>query len=283
MIYPTLERYTSESKRNWNADLILWPETAVTVLLHQAQDYLDNLSYDASINDTTLITGIPYMYPSYHPLAGRFHNSVVSIGTGEGIYHKQQLVPFGEYVPLENMLRGLIQFFNLPMSSFLRGSSDQDLLKAKVSIITEEAPALKKSLDYLIAPFICYEIVYPQLVSEMSRNANILVTVSNDAWFGTSNGPLQHLASARMRALENGRYLLRATNTGVTTLIDPMGNIVSRLPAYQLGTLVDTAQLTKGLTPFGRTGVWPMVVFSFLLLLACGLITRKQTHKNTNK
>jgi apolipoprotein N-acyltransferase len=207
----------------------------------------------------------------------------VSIGTGEGIYHKQQLVPFGEYVPLENMLRGLIQFFNLPMSSFLRGSSDQDLLKAKVSIITEEAPALKKSLDYLIAPFICYEIVYPQLVSEMSRNANILVTVSNDAWFGTSNGPLQHLASARMRALENGRYLLRATNTGVTTLIDPMGNIVSRLPAYQLGTLVDTAQLTKGLTPFGRTGVWPMVVFSFLLLLACGLITRKQTHKNTNK
>lgn len=264
MIYPTLERYSAQSAAHWDADLILWPETAITVLLHQAEDYLDYLGKEAVKTNTTLVTGIPYMYPADHEDAGRYHNSVISIGTGEGIYHKQQLVPFGEYVPMEKLIRGLIEFFNLPMSSFLRGPSNQTLLKANAHNKDDD-----KDTEYLIAPFICYEIVYPQLVSKMSREADLLVTISNDAWFGTSNGPLQHLASARMRALENGRYLLRATNTGITTLINPQGKIVKSLPQFRMGTLSANAQLTRGLTPFNRFGVWPMVILAFILLGFC--------------
>ncbi|WP_304439595.1 nitrilase-related carbon-nitrogen hydrolase, partial [Oleiphilus sp. HI0123] len=111
-----------------------------------------------------------------------YHNSIVSLGAreaeGESIYHKQKLVPFGEYVPLEDLLRGLIDFFNLPMSDFRTGAEDQALLK---------------SFDYQVAPFICYEVVYPDFVAKQSADADYLITISNDSWFGTSIGPLQHL------------------------------------------------------------------------------------------
>ena len=114
---------------------------------------------------------------------------VGKIGQGEGTYLKQKLVPFGEYVPLQDLLRGLIAFFDLPMSDFARGPADQPLLQAK---------------GYQIAAYICYEVVYPEFAAGLAAQSNLLLTVSNDAWFGKSIGPLQHLQMAQMRALEAG-------------------------------------------------------------------------------
>uniref|UniRef100_A0A1I8AVM8 CN hydrolase domain-containing protein n=1 Tax=Steinernema glaseri TaxID=37863 RepID=A0A1I8AVM8_9BILA len=104
-----------------------------------------------------------------------------------------------------DMLRGLIAFFDLPMSDFARGPEDQAMLQAK---------------GYHLAPMICYEVVYPELAASLAAKSDILLTISNDTWFGKSIGPIQHLQMAQMRALEAGRWMIRATNNGVTGLID---------------------------------------------------------------
>lgn len=261
MVTPTINAYYGETRAHWEADLVLWPETAVTLLLNQFQPYLDAFSREASEHQTTLITGIPYRYPKGHPLAGELHNSIIASGNGEGIYHKQQLVPFGEFVPLEKQIRGLIPFFDLEMSSFLHGEPQQQPLKVtKTSTMGTEAL-------FLIAPYICYEIAYPQLVSRLATNADMLITVSNDAWFGDSLGPKQHMALAQMRALETQRYLLRSTNTGITALVNEKGEIIDTLPLEVRGTLTGIAEMRQGQTPYMRFGLWPLLTFSVLVLL----------------
>ncbi|HBW08904.1 MAG TPA: apolipoprotein N-acyltransferase, partial [Pseudomonas sp.] len=189
------------------ADLIVWPETAVPILKDHAEGYLQMMAGFANQRESALITGVPVRQPN---AAGelRYYNGLTSTGDGAGTYLKQKLVPFGEYVPLQDLLRGLIAFFDLPMSDFARGESGQPLLQAK---------------GLQIAPYICYEVVYPEFAAGLAAQSDLLLTVSNDAWFGRSIGPLQHLQMAQMRALEAGRWMIRATNNGITVLIDPYG------------------------------------------------------------
>lgn len=255
-IYPTLEKYRSASEKNWDANLILWPETAITVLHHQATEYLKFLNEEGAKNNSALITGIPYQQGPNENVPGAYHNSILALGQGSGLYHKQKLVPFGEYMPLPQSMRPLLAFFNIPMSDFLPGDSKQDLLTIQTD-----------SLNYIVAPFICYDIVYPDFVAAQAKDSGLLITISNDAWFGTSIGPQQHLGMAQMRALENGRYLLRSTNTGITTLVDNKGNIVERLPQFEFGVLKAQAKIMTGNTPFNIWGSWPVLLFIFAALL----------------
>ena len=118
-----------------------------------------------------------------------------------------------------------------------------------------------------ISSSICYEIAYPDLVRKAARNPVFLLTVSNDTWFGDSIGPWQHLQLARMRALENDRALIRATNNGITAVIDNRGKIVSSLPQFSEGILRDTIELRQGETPFHRFGSYPILILSILLLI----------------
>ncbi|BCD86540.1 hypothetical protein PSm6_29470 [Pseudomonas solani] len=148
------------------------------------------------------------------------------------------------------MLRGLIAFFDLPMSDFARGPADQQPLLAK---------------GYRIAPFICYEVVYPEFAAGLSANSELLLTVSNDTWFGTSIGPLQHLQMAQMRALEAGRWMIRATNNGVTALIDPFGQITESIPQFQKATLYGEVVPMQELTPYLKWRAWPLVILCGLL------------------
>jgi len=252
---PTINAYLEQTRQHWDSDLVLWPETAVTVLKDQFQAYLDTINQEAINNNTTLITGIPFRYTE-GPFKGEFHNSILAIGTGGGLYHKQKLVPFGEYIPLESAIRGLLPFFDLPMSSFKQGSEKQDLLKVE-----------KNEQLFMIAPFICYEIVYPEFVAQMAKESDLLITISNDAWFGDSLGPKQHMAIAQMRALETQRYLLRSTNTGITALVNHRGEIVKQLPTEQRATLTAFAQTRQGQTPFMMMGLWPLHFLSLMILL----------------
>lgn len=265
---PTLNTYMSQTRQHWDSDLILWPETAITVLKDQFQSYLDTVNEEAIENKTALISGIPFRYTE-GPLRGEYHNSILAIGMGEGLYHKQKLVPFGEYIPLENLIRGLLPFFDLPMSSFKKGEKDQALLKVE-----------KDDELFLVAPFICYEIVYPQFVADIAKESDLLITISNDAWFGDSLGPKQHMAIAQMRALETQRYLLRSTNTGITALVNHKGGIVKQLATQKRATLTAMAQTRQGQTPFMIWGLWPLLTIVFIILSVGYRCARDERLKN---
>ncbi|HKM37603.1 MAG TPA: apolipoprotein N-acyltransferase [Thiopseudomonas sp.] len=244
------------------SDLVIWPETAVPVLKEQAQGYLDSMDRIISRQDSALITGLPLRQQDTHGDL-RYYNAITTLGDSDGEYRKQKLVPFGEYVPLQDLLRGVIAFFDLPMSDFARGPSQQAPLNAK---------------GYKIAPYICYEVVYPEFATELAAQSDILLTISNDTWFGTSIGPMQHLQMAQMRALEAGRWMIRATNNGVSALIDPRGEISVTVPQFQQAVLRGSVVPMQGLTPYLRWQSWPLILLCALCLIPA-VLQRKMYHK----
>lgn len=243
--------YLTMTEDYWDTDLILWPETAIPLPQDQAGAIIEHINKKLGKN-STLITGIPWYGFSEQREGFTYRNSIMAIGNGEGMYYKQKLVPFGEYVPLEGLLRGLIGFFDLPMSSFSPGPAYQKPL---------EANGLK------VRPFICYEVAYPDFVASNSRGSDLLLTISNDGWFGDSIGPLQHLQIARMSALETGRYMLRGTNNGVTAVIDNKGRITGRLPHFERATLTGKVYAASGNTPYMETGSWPVLILAAILVV----------------
>tara|TARA_R110001592_G_scaffold300329_1_gene571492 strand:+ start:4207 stop:5847 length:1641 start_codon:yes stop_codon:yes gene_type:complete len=257
--FALLEKMTAEA---WGNDLILWPETAIPLLYDQALPFIERIGEEAKMHNSNIISGLPFRKFDTENTSKTLHNSIVSFGQGEGIYHKQKLVPFGEYVPLQDILRGLIEFFDLPMSDFRTGSVDQRPLS---------------SFDYHIAPFICYEVVYPDFVSRNIKGSELLLTISNDSWFGTSIGPLQHLEMAQMRAAENQRYMIRGTNNGISAVIDESGQIIDQSEQFVRTTLFSKVKLFEGDTPFMKYGTWPVGILSALSILFC-FIQRRRHH-----
>lgn len=253
--HTTLNTLTSMSTPLWSKNaIVIWPEAAIPNYLDNAQSFVDEMAELAKNNNTSLITGIPYRTEpdEEHPLGESF-NSVIAVGNGSGLYSKQNLVPFGEYVPLQSMLRGVIEFFDLPMSNFARGAAGQSPLTITAN-----------NRQITLAPYLCYEIVYGDLVAK--SRANILLTLSNDTWFGSSIGPDQHLQIARLRAREIERPLIRATNSGITALTDEHGTITTQIPQFTQQILTGSVQPRTGLTPYARFASWPMIAIGFVIL-----------------
>lgn len=248
----TVDIYRQLSKSEWGRDLVIWPEAAIPMFYHEAIDLLREMQDNALTAHSAFVTGIPYVQVDELRNDYSFHNSIVALGEGDGVYHKQRLVPFGEYIPLEGWLRGAIPFFDMPMTSFTEGGSDQEMLTVQ---------KLK------LGPMICYEIAYPDLVRRLAANSDVLATISNDGWFGTSIGPHQHFQMVRMRAKETGREVIRATNNGISALIDVDGKVREQAPQFQRLVMRTTAHAYAGLTPFMVTGNWPVLAGCMLLLL----------------
>ena len=261
-----LAQLKKQSKAHWGANLIVWPEAAVPALRHRVRGFLGAMHQRAEASKTTLLTGIP----TYDRAQKKYHNSMIALGRieSERQYNKTRLVPFGEYVPMESALRGLITFFNLPMSTFSLGADNQ-------------APFTVRGEN--ISTAICYEVVYPDLVARNSRDSSVLLTVSNDAWFGQSLGPQQHLQMAQMRALENAKPMIRGTNNGISALVDHQGRIYQSIEQYSQGELVGTIEPRNGRTLFSLLGSWPTVILallSFFGLLMTKITTKEAIHEH---
>lgn len=246
--------YGALTRVNWNSDLIIWPEGAIPMPLPYAQPYVDTLQLEAKAHHTTLISGIQTFTANHID-----YNSLIALGDGKGLYHKIHLLPFGDFLPLERLLRGMIDFFNLPMSSFTAGKENQPLIQAG---------------NLTIAPEICYEIAYPELVRATLRQANVIVNISEDGWFGRSWGPHQHLEIAQMRALETGRYVLRATTSGITAIIDNHGRIVARIPQFEKLVLRGIFYSAQGETPWVKIGLWPLIILLLLVFIVPGRLRK---------
>lgn len=256
-VTPIVNLYLRLTDSEWGRDLVVWPEASITLFRRNARALIDALDQRGRDSGTSLIMGIPTGSLD----TGSYRNTVIGLGKASGEYHKRRLVPFGEYVPLEGLLRGLIRFFDLPMSHSEPGTSVQEGLR----------------LDgRRVAVSICYEVAYPELVRETVPDPALLITISNDTWFGRSVGPLQHLQMARMRAVENHRYLVRATNNGVSAIIDHKGNITHTLPQFQEGILRGEADIRNGKTFYARWGHLPLLVLVSIMLIA-GLVKGRES------
>jgi apolipoprotein N-acyltransferase len=243
----------------WGYRLIVWPETAIPMFYHQAIPVIEKLQALAREHNTEFITGIPFMDPT----SKNYYNSVIVIGNNPDIYHKRHLVPFGEYLPFDRWLRPLLDFIQIPMSNFSAGHYARPLVRAG---------------DMMIGVSICYEDVFGEEVIEALPQAQLLLNVSNDAWFGDSLAPHQHLQMARMRALESGRYMLRATNNGISAIINEKGKIVAQLPQFAPRALSGKARLYSGETPYVLYGNKTIVALCLLILVIATLLTKSRKH-----
>ncbi|QJR82702.1 apolipoprotein N-acyltransferase [Alteromonas pelagimontana] len=267
---PTMQKYQNLTAPLWDADLILWPEAAVPKLENLATPFLTDLNEQAVEHNTALITGIV----NFNWESSEAWNNLIVLGKKHrsdefgdysyfhnNRYSKHHLLPIGEFVPFEDLLRPLAPLFDLPMSSFSRGGYQQTNLIAN---------------GIYLAPAICFEIAFPhQVAANLHENTDMILTVSNDAWFGHSHGPAQHLEIARMRAKEFGRPVLRATNNGITAFIDFRGNITSRLPQFEAGSLRSPVITTRGFTPYRYWGDYAVVMLTSMLALIALYLKRR--------
>ncbi|HET8701922.1 MAG TPA: apolipoprotein N-acyltransferase [Nitrococcus sp.] len=248
----TLNRYRTLSEPYFGAQLMVWPETAVPMYYDQVRAvYLDPLAREAARHGTTILTGVPVRDPA----SGDAFNAVARLGEPPEFYYKRHLVPFGEYVPFRDVFGGALDILGAPMSDFTPGHSAAPLSAA----------------GHRIGVSICYEITFGNAIAAELPVADLLVNVSDDTWFGDSLAPYQHLEMARMRARETQRYLLRATNTGITAIIDAHGRIRERGPMFQPVVVTGQVQPRVGATPYVIWTDYPVVAGVLLGLIGVAL------------
>ena len=241
-------------------DLIIWPETAMPMLLNNAEEALSVVSQSAG--PVPMIVGIQ------REDNGRYYNSLIlqdARGQTSAVYDKHHLVPFGEYMPFPDLFArinvgGLAQ---RAASGYSAGPGPRLL----------DLGPLGKAL-----PLICYEAVFPQHAKTGGSRPDMLIQITNDAWFGTWSGPYQHLAQARMRAIEQGLPMLRSANTGVSAVIDAKGRIVDSIDLGQAGYIDVPLPAALNDTIYSRSGDVPLLVLLLGLTLVGALRARSNSH-----
>ena len=221
---------------------MVWPEVAIPSTIDRVESYVADLRHELQEKPKTLLFGILERDLE----SGRIYNSVVMLnGRHRQIYRKRHLVPFGEYFPVPDFVRRWMRLMSLPTSDLSTGEDEQPLL---ISLSGEK-----------LAVAICYEDAYGAEQLYALPEASVLINVSNDAWFGDSIAPHQHLQIARMRALEAGRYMVRATNNGVSAFVGPKGELLDTMPQFVYATMTINVIPHTGATPFVRTGNGPLI------------------------
>ena len=250
-----LRRYISltQSVARKGVDLVLWPESSTPFVF--GRDAMQTEIMRAGLAPAQ----VPVVFGTDEVIGPtEFYNSAfVMDASGEirGSYRKMQLVPFGEYIPVRTLL-----FFAQPLvEGFSDFSAGQQLTLLPVGA-------------HRLSVAVCYEAVFPWLARRAVREGSqLLTTITNDAWYGLSAAPYQHFQQARVRAVETGRYLVRAANTGISGVVDPYGRVVVQSPLFETGTWVGEVRWLDGTTPYVRIGdavAWAcMLVLCVLLVL----------------
>ncbi|MGQ0579532.1 MAG: apolipoprotein N-acyltransferase [Betaproteobacteria bacterium] len=251
----TLETYLRLAQ-SAEARLILLPETALPMFnVDVPADYLEMLAARGRHNGGDLLVGVPELEAS-----GRYYNSVMSLGSAPTqIYRKHHLVPFGDYFPLRSVLGWIMNLLHIPMSDFSRGEPVQPPIQAA---------------GQKIAVNICYEDAFGEEIIRQLPEATVLANFTNDAWWGKSVASKQHLQIAQMRAIETGRPMLRATNTGVTAIIDPKGRVTASAAEFTTTVVNGEIRGYQGATPYVRLGNWAFLAAA-ALMIGLPLATRR--------
>ena len=233
------------------AQLVIWPESSTPF------PFLDDKAGGERIRALVRETGIELLLGSdqVDHQTKSYYNAAFLVrkdGTVAGVYQKMHLVPFGEFVPLQQLL-----FFVGPLVEQVGSfSPGRDM----VMLPTSHGP---------ISTAICYEIVFPRLVGEsVARGSQLLTTITNDGWYGHSSAPYQHFLQASMRAIEQGRYLARAANTGITGFVDPYGRVLQKTEIFERAILVGDVRMLEGRTIYGRIGDLFAYICAALTLVA---------------
>jgi apolipoprotein N-acyltransferase len=256
----TLRMYRDMTARHWDSQLIVWPETAVPAFFDQVKDaFIDPLHREAQRHRTDLVVPLPIREAD-----NDYYNAVMTLGGSMGIYRKVHLVPFGEYLPLEPLSGAIVKALDAHVGNFVPGKADQPLLQAA---------------GYPFAASICYEDAFGAETIRSMPEAAFLVNVTNDSWFGEYLQPQQHMQMARVRALETGRYMLRATNTGITAVVAPDGATVAEAPRSQRFALTSSIVPMGGMTPYARLG--DKFIIAGLLLIIVGFPVFRSRRKLT--
>lgn len=244
----TLQLYQNMIEQS-NARLIILPETAMPVLSNNIpQSTLDAIRQHGLKNNSDILIGV------VERENGEFFNSVLSFGSSQtGVYRKSHLVPFGEFIPFKAVFGWIYRdWLQMPLSDLSRGSITQ-----------QPMPVAGQK----VAVNICYEDVFGEEIIRQLPQATLLVNVSNDAWYGESYAADQHMQFSQARALETGRMMLRATNTGATAIIDAKGKLLAHAPHFTQTTVEGNIYGYSGSTPYVYWGNWPFIIISMLLLI----------------
>ena len=250
-LQPTVDLYLRLTAQAPQADLVIWPEAAIPTARHNLDVVFEALRRRGEPSGTDYLIGAVEVTPNN----GARLNTLVSLGrtaADERRYIKRHLVPYGEYFPVPGFVREWIRWLDLPYEDFTSGSDDQPLLQVA---------------GQTVGVSICYEDVFGNELLVALPAASVLVNVSNDAWFGGSVAPHQHLQIARVRALEAGRMLLRGTNNGISAIVDARGKVLDRSPQFEPFVLTGSAQGRQGATPYSRLGNTPVISLALVLLI----------------
>ncbi|MBT8435216.1 MAG: apolipoprotein N-acyltransferase [Gammaproteobacteria bacterium] len=224
--------YWRETNQHWDSDLIIWPETALPGHSEEIeQSILQPMQATAIEQGTTIVSGLVVSDRENN----HFYNSAILLNQARSVYHKRHLVMFGEYYPLRGLLDFLRNWISIPYSDLTAGPLEQELMQVNGSILGIS---------------ICFEDVFSRDILLALPDANLLVNLSNDAWFGNSTAPHQHMQIAQMRSQETGRVMMRATNTGVSSFIDHKGRVIAQTGQFKTESITEVVQGRSGLTPF---------------------------------
>ncbi len=241
----TLRRYSELTHSALGTSLIVWPESAPPDLANNLVDYLTTLYRTARQHGSSLVLGVVRASDD----GTEYFNSVLALADEVSWYDKHHLVPFAEFFPVPDFVRSWMRLMSLPYSDFTRGPRYQSPLPAA---------------GLQLAATVCYEDAYGSSQLPALRQATALVNVTNDAWFGRSSARHQHFQIARMRAIEAGRYMIRAANDGISAVIGPRGEVVARAPSYEPHVLRALVTPRTGLPPYAWWGNWPVVCLALV-------------------
>jgi len=232
----------------WDSDILVWPETVFTKPLTLIDPEVELLKSISSRTDTHLILGVPFLEGSDN----KVFNSILSVADSIQLYKKRKLVPFGEYFPLREVFSNFYDTLNVPLSDFTKGLSKKSKFFVK---------------ENTIGVLICYEIAFASIARSSLPQAELIVNLSNDSWFGKSVAAFQHLQIVRVRAAELERPIIRATNTGISAIIDHKGDVIDSSGLFEAQIISGEVVGRVGSTPYAKIGERGVTSFALMLVL----------------